>query len=788
MTKRDRGRFLSEKGCNKIWQAIYQEFPDGFTLAEVSALTAADANDRARRSLSPDTISNIINQRAKADRSCIQSLFAALGITLDEEDLTSKPPIARTPSNDRDFVGRQSDMAHLDNLTNRDAHCILIWSPGGVGKTILAQKYLGERFGDRILYFPIGKETQNIGAVESLLEENLRKLGEEPGREFTVSLLRLQQKLQAQPMGILIDNLEPALDESGRFIEKHCNYVKLLSILTAPTVKSVTLITSRERLQENLNITPYKLPELSPEAWQEFWCYQGIDTDIATIEPIHAAYGGNALAMRVLCNPIQEDFKGNVAAYWRERKTENGLFVETAVENLIEEQFNRLKNVCPAVYNLLSRMGCYRYQDVPTVPKEGLLCLLWDVPERQRPKVVMALRDRALVELENGEYKLHPIVREAAIERLRDSEDWEQTNRNAAEFWTDSVETVETVDDALKALEAFYHYIEIDDKQKAADVIVKPRDNQWEEGEPLGCSFHRIGLLQQILSSINLIVDDIDSGYPLSRIYNILGDLYWLLGDLQKAIETHEKSEIIANEVLERTEKIDQKLIRLKTVSFFNRGLCKIDQGKIEEAIQFFEECIKLARDIFRDSDIKKLKAYEFVSWYTLAFCYSYLGMNDRAFGFLNEAYKKSNTFFDIILGSWGKGYSLLFLGLTHKNLADIEKAFEMYNRAILYAEDSHYPQVKAKALTGLAELHRIQKEFDTALSHHAESIEILEKIGAKCDLAEAYYQRGLTYQAIGELENSTSDFNRAIHLWEKIGAPKQVIRVRQSMNQLEGS
>ncbi len=74
------------------------------------------------------------------------------------------------------------------------------------------------------------------------------------------------------------------------------------------------------------------------------------------------------------------------------------------------------------------------------------------------------------------------------------------------------------------------------------------------------------------------------------------------------------------------------------------------------------------------------------------------------------------------------------------------------------------------------------QREFETALLRHSEAVEILAQIGAKCDLAEAYYQWGLTYQKIDEVEKSQENFARAILLWEQIGAPKQVEKVKKVM------
>jgi tetratricopeptide (TPR) repeat protein len=105
-----------------------------------------------------------------------------------------------------------------------------------------------------------------------------------------------------------------------------------------------------------------------------------------------------------------------------------------------------------------------------------------------------------------------------------------------------------------------------------------------------------------------------------------------------------------------------------------------------------------------------------------------------------------------------------------------------MFRQAFAFAEESHYTQVKGKALDGLAQLYRINEEFETALSHHAEAIELLDKIGAKCDLAEAYYQLGLTYQKMSETEKIQENFDKAIQLFNEMEAPKQVEKVRRAM------
>jgi hypothetical protein len=288
---------------------------------------------------------------------------------------------------DPNFVGRENAIAQLNTLINQGAKAILIHANGGVGKTILAQKYLQQQLGSYI-EFPIGKETQNITSVESLIEERLKQLGEEPGREFGISLDRLKRKLKTERIGVLIDNLEPALDRNGKFIEPHRRYVELLIALTDPAVQSVTLITSRECLRESaVTVRHYLLEGLDVTAWQEFFdsrqiytssppLTRGVGGDLTSDEgessalsAMHKAYGGNAKAMEILSSAVQQDYGGNLEAYWQVNQED--LLIEKDLEDLVTCQFNRLQQLNPDAYKLLCRLGCYRYQDVPRVPIEA---------------------------------------------------------------------------------------------------------------------------------------------------------------------------------------------------------------------------------------------------------------------------------------------------------------------------------------------------------------------------------------------------------------------------------
>jgi hypothetical protein len=235
--RRDRGRILTDSGWRKLWDAIYRELPDEkHTYAAISRQTDKSLNDRATEFVGSDTVGKILKRKEGADEAKIQHVFTAFGLILETRDHTSAQQM-QVPPTDPNFVGRHKAIADLRELVNRTTRIIVIQARGGVGKTTLARRFLDQEF-DQVIEFPIAKETKDIASIESLLEEKLRQLGEEPGREFLVSCDRLKRKLQNERIGILIDNLEPALDAAGKFIEPHRRYVEVLRILSDPSVQS----------------------------------------------------------------------------------------------------------------------------------------------------------------------------------------------------------------------------------------------------------------------------------------------------------------------------------------------------------------------------------------------------------------------------------------------------------------------------------------------------------------------------------------------------------------------
>jgi tetratricopeptide (TPR) repeat protein len=715
---------------------------------------------------------------------------------------------------DSQLVGIAEAFDNLHELAQK-FKIVLIKGLGGLGKTTLAGEYIkflkSENF--YVMEYDIGREAESIISVEILIVEWLKNhFAEEPAREFGINKQRLKKQLQNRKVAILIDNLESVLDAEGKFIPQHRRYLELLKVLAHPSVQSVTLITSREFIYESVDIETYELPSLTAKAWQEFFTKRNIILDAEALKEIHKAYGGNALAMKVLCHPIIKYYNSNLLQYWQSHHIQGDIVVETSVKNLIAEQFNRLQVNQPKTYNLLCRLGCYRYQDFSTVPIAGLLCLLWDIPEEyQRRCVIKSLQNVGLVEFECDNFWLHPVIREEARNRLMKSADRQETNRQAANFWQNHELEIDDFNHLIKTWEAFYHYCIIFDWEKGLKIIKQQislggsRIKIYEQLRFYGYSHYLIDGLKKLDGKLLKPIDEAErlgimgvcfyylSEYRTSTeylkksqelfqntsVYYYGHTLKWLAQNYQRLGELD-----LALKYCEQALENSEKLIALrehdggcKCMTLNIIGAIYIDLGEYEKAIDYHQQAIQLSKI---DNSLSLSKRDQGDALAYIAYCK--FAMNDDAIKFAHKSLELFAEIQDYVSESLERCFLCQFYLSMGKN--DCAEEALASAKTVSHKVKFLYPLLKTTLLnTEAMLLVKIDGNYQEAIRLYNCSIQLNKSIGAKYDWADTAYHLGLLYQEMGKVDESQRNFNEAIRLFQEMKASKQVEKVKKAMS-----
>ena len=672
------------------------------------------------------------------------------------------------------LLGREKAIADLEAKVAQGKKAILILAEGGVGKTSLAEHYL-KRYDIVIAY----RITETPLTAQAIVEDCLERYFQTaPGREFGISLVRLRDKLQAssKSIGILLDNLESVL-VNGHFIPACQEYGELLKMLSAPSMSTLTLLTSREPLYDT-SIARYPLEQLSISAWQDYFSYEGINTGVqpltkdSALSQIHKAYGGNAEFMNILSSDIERESECDLEAYWQAHSKD--LLLNPTLENFVQKQFEKLANDNPAAYKLLCRLSCFRSLNPVLMTEDAIAALCWEPDYKEQfNRLRHDLTERSLLKRSQQFYNLHPVIQAEATKRLKTSGEWEITNRAAAAFWSVTVTEIRDRNDALTALEAYYHYLAINDFEKAGETLLTGRPTKSTSAKSrLGRSLYKLGIWQELIEAITKILPEITNPITKIGLQDILADLYCLTGNLQMALKFFEEVQVTKSQI-QWDSKMPTFVQNIEIASHLYIGFCQIDLGDFVKAIASFQRVLTLAAN-----DSTKYK-FRVRAIYAQAYLEAMQGNREIAQNLLSGCQDKLTQ---PQWGAWSGGLSLYFLGSAQRLLGNFAEAESAFARAIALAGDSRYLTIKAKCLTGLAANERDQGDFDQAITTHIEAITLAESIGAKSDLAEACLQTTLTYQQKSQEQQASVYFERSLELFSQMDAPLQIERVRKIM------
>ena len=248
------------------------------------------------------------------------------------------------------FYGRDQERAELEQWIVGDAcRVVAVLGIGGIGKSTLASRLVEQIEGafDYIFWASL----QNAPPPGQVISKCLQFVSAEhptrvpEGVDDQISVLL--SYLQDQRCLLILDNVESILQphqRAGQYREGYEHYGKLIKLLGEAQHQSCLLLTSREKPGEVAHQEGKSAPVRSLHVTgmrQEEGRQLLHDKDLTGSDEqwmqLIDVYGGNPLALKIVSEPIQEVFGGDIGAFLQVGEMAFG-----DIHDLLEQQFHRL--------------------------------------------------------------------------------------------------------------------------------------------------------------------------------------------------------------------------------------------------------------------------------------------------------------------------------------------------------------------------------------------------------------------------------------------------------------
>ncbi|MGB3493635.1 MAG: tetratricopeptide repeat protein [Elainellaceae cyanobacterium] len=628
----------------------------------------------------------------------------------------------------------------------------------------------------------------------------LRSLGEEPTVEDQKDpknlLNHILNALTESPCRLQIDSMERLLrgnDEEGW--SEFCDplWLNLFQrVLTAGDCQSQIILTTQD-IPENLAYEGSRYDALwhcEPirglnEAEQlELFAKRGVveippapldkggaegggieaSTVVSYLQRIGRIYDGHPLVLRV----IAEDIKtcgGDVVRYWQQCRFDDleahkpTRFSRRKLQREVERRVKiTLESLPDDALQLLCRASVYRRP----VPKAFWLGLMPDLDPEQGDALLDLLESRGFATEDwepgawlgaDGEIPLrqHNLIRNVAYSLLQaDKPNWETAHRQAADLWLTVYEPVDDVPNLEKVrgfIEAFQHYIAVDDWGNAEKIFTNPIDNFSHVPLPRQLEFwsyyqEGIKLCELILNKSTRAVDSV--------CLRLLGNYYLHLANYDQATSFYQQSLLAAREISDRFG---------ESAALCNLGLAHTRLGNYKLAIEYLQQDLAISREL---GDTKGIS----MTLGNLGLAYYSLGQYERAIDF----HQQSLTIAREIGDRQGEGKALGNLGLAYDSLGQYERAIDFYQQYLTIAREIGDRLGEGNALGSLGGAYYSLGQYERAIDFHQQYLTIAREIGDRLGEGAALGNLGLAYDSLGQYERAIDFHQQHLGIAREIG------------------
>jgi tetratricopeptide (TPR) repeat protein len=704
--------------------------------------------------------------------------------------------------------------AMCDHLSDSSVRLISVVGRGGMGKTALVSRVLGDLERgvlpvpgeekelpiDGILYLSarstgLGLERIYADAGRMLGEPIASRLSDRWADEDAPLVAKVEYLLEMMRDGlylILLDNLEDVLTREGVITEEGLRLFVERCVAMPSGVRLIA--TSREQAKITAAAFPgtrsISLDEGLPED-EAVILLRNLDPqgtlglhDAPEENLRHAAQLTQCIprALEILAGILHEDPTTNLSRLLADER----LFGEQVVEQLVAAGYHRLGEADQRVIEALAVF------DRP-VEETSVAYLLhpWFPGMDVRAKLRRLIKSYFVsVNRVTNEYSLHPLDRDYAYHQIPDSSDEKPDSYNrqnlelrAADFYA-SIRKPEsewqTIDDLEPQLAEFEHRVRAGNYDKACRMLnTIDRNNLYLWGH-----YARVVELREKLSEY--LTNPSLQAINLGR----LGNAYRAMGQIKQAIKLYERAIIIVRETNDRLREgiwlgdlgrayhelgqferaiglSEQALAIFREtnnrqrigIELGNLGSTYRTLGQVKQAIKFHEEALTIA---YETGD-RQAKAYHLGD---LGSAYRNLGQLEQGIKFHEQAL----AIFREIGNRWKEGFQLGYLGRAYHELGQIKRAAKLYTEALAIDREINDRLGEAIQVGRLGITHRDLGQVKRAIEHYQQALAINREISDRWGESIWLGHLGLAYYNLGQFEQAIEFYEDGLVIAHELG------------------
>ena len=305
-------------------------------------------------------------------------------------------------------------------------------------------------------------------------------------------------------------------------------------------------------------------------------------------------------------------------------------------------------------------------------------------------------------------------------------------------------------------------YLELQMITETEQILKTINNNELEEKENIKFNYLKCFLLRvkgeydDCITFLQKFISQIDQtqGSQVNNFHYLLSMCYWKKGNLTKALKT---SKDILKQIECNMGHFDNEIIMSKVYNLI--GNIYVDQGKYSNALEYYYK----GRNIFfKIGSLNNLA----ITNNNIAVIYTNLGEYDNALEFFFNSLRVREKLKNLGFLS----DSMSNIGVVYAMVGQFDKALEFHNKSLTIRESLGNLDSISTSLNNIANVFTEQGRLKEAIDYHNRALSIRKKIGNAKSISSSLNNLGTSHEKLGKFDEAIAYFLESLEYAKKVG------------------